>query len=365
MKQMKKEVMELLNIVSPSGKEQKVVNYLKPRLEQLCDKVWLDSYGNLLAEKVVGNGEGATIILSAHMDSVNRYEKGRKVVELNGTISSTKGILGADDKAGLAIILAVLRNIELTSFQGKIKVAFSREEEIGCVGSNKIDEGWIKESNLAIVVDRRGNSDVVVGTFGQAFCSNEVGRFFENCSAILDMDWKAVEGGISDAVTFSGLGVNSVNLSAGYRNEHTDKEYLVLEDMRKTVNLILQALALVNNFVHTFGEVPTINDWVDGYKYDYYGDWYDGFGNDFDMELVDIRDTFGTVVASIVDGHVCINQKYGNSVDEVFISPETFEKIAQAYYMKYTRTSKVIFSTDVRTAYSIDDVLEEKHRVKA
>lgn len=355
MKQMKKQIIDLLKIQAPSGQEHKVVKYVKPILNKLCDKVWLDSYGNLLAEKTVGSGQGATVILSAHMDSVHHLEKGRKVIEENGIFRSTKGVLGADDRAGIAIILAVLRNVEKTGFEGKIKVAFSREEEIGCIGASKMDKEWIKQSDLAIVVDRRGNNDIVVGNFGGAFCSTEVGKFFEDCSGLLDMDWKACEGGISDACVFSELGVHSVNLSAGYRNEHTDKEYLVFDDMKKTVNLILQALALVNDFVRTFGEVPESNAWVQGYSYNrYYGGWgYDDYDN---ADLWEGHDTYGTVYAQIIEGNVCITQKYGKAIDEIYITKETFEKIVNAYYAHEYADVESVTSIDKE---EIDELIDK------
>lgn len=332
MKKMKKQLIELLKIQAPSGQEHKVVNYLKPQLKKLTDACWVDHYGNLLAEKKVGSGEGATIILSAHMDSVNRLEKGRQILEDDGVFASSKGVLGADDRAGIAIIMSVLRNVEKTGFEGTIKVAFSREEEIGCIGSGKIDKNWYKGSDLAIVVDRRGNRDIVTGCYSP-FCSNEVGYFLEDCSALLNMDWKATEGGISDATTFSDNGVNSVNLSAGYYNEHTDKEYVVFDYMVDTTNLILQALALVNQFAPTFGQVPTSNDWVFGYSYGSYSgyggyNWYD----EDEVLLPSTKDTFGKVDAEIIDGNVCITQKSGKNSDEIFITAETFRKIADAFY---------------------------------
>lgn len=329
MKEMKKQLIDLLNIQAPSGQEQKVVKYARPILESTCDKVWLDSYENLLAEKIVGSGKGATIILSAHMDSVSGLDKNRKVVERNGVFHSTKGILGADDRAGIAIILSVIRNIEKTGFEGKIKVAFSREEEIGCVGSSKIDKEWIKGSDLAIVVDRRGNKDIVVGNYSQAFCSTEVGKFLEECSAMQDMDWKACEGGISDACTFADQGVHSVNLSAGYENEHTSKEFVVFKDMQKTVNLILQAMALVNDFAGNFGEVTATNQWIQGYD-DYA--WGEGwFDIPEDEELFRGKETYGKVTADLIDGNICITQKTGKNLDEIYITRQTFESIIQSY----------------------------------
>src|SRR5690606_8667351 len=129
----------------------------------------------------------------------------------------------------------------------------SREEEIGCVGAGKIRPDWYVDVDLAIVVDRRGSRDIVVGC-GIAFCSDEVGYFMEDASRMADMDYKATEGGISDAMVFAENGINSINVSAGYYNEHTENEYVVISEMKDTVKLILQVIAIVNQFYKTFGE---------------------------------------------------------------------------------------------------------------
>lgn len=262
MKNMKKQLIELLNIHGVSGKEMEVRNYLRPVLSDLMDMVVVDSYGNLLGEKVIGTGIGSTILLSAHMDTVKGVLADRELVIKSGIIKSSKGALGADDRAGIAIILSVLRNInKISTFNGVIKVAFSREEEIGCVGSEKIDSNWYKDVDLAIVVDRCGNRDIVVGC-GMAFCSDSVGYFMEDVSKIVEMNWKCVEGGVSDAMTFATKGVNSINLSAGYSHEHTDREFVSISDMKDTIRLIMQVFAVVNNFSSGFGDVKHENHWV-------------------------------------------------------------------------------------------------------
>jgi putative aminopeptidase FrvX len=262
MKKMRKQLIDLLNVHGVSGQEASVRGYLKPILEKLVDEVHVDSYGNLLGDKVCGNGKGATVLLSAHMDTVKGVLKDRKLIEKNGVISSSEGALGADDRAGIAIILTVLENLETLGFNGKIKVSFSREEEIGCVGVGKINPKWYAGTDLAIVVDRRGSRDIVVGC-GGAFCSDSVGTFLENVGKLADMsDWRCVEGGISDALTFSEKGINSVNLSAGYNNEHTKDEYVVLAHMKDTAKFILQTIAVINDICHTFEPVGYENSWV-------------------------------------------------------------------------------------------------------
>lgn len=324
MKKMKKQLINLLNIHATSGNEAPVRKYLKPILTNLMDVVKVDSYGNLLAEKKCGNGNGATVLLSAHMDTVKGVLADRKlIITEDGIIMSNKGALGADDRAGIAIILTVLRNLNKLNFNGTIKVAFSREEEIGCVGASKIDPNWYKDVDLAIVVDRRGNRDIVVGCCGMAFCSDSVGYFMEDVAKLVDMpDWKCVEGGISDAIVFAEHGINSINLSAGYMNEHTANEYVSLKDMRDTVRLILQTIAVINRFYKTFGLVPNENKWVKSW---YYKGYYNYYEDSFEGEYVWVEeaDLNGDVYIYDVGADIVIQQ--GNH--EIILSRETMKSL--------------------------------------
>ena len=303
MTKMKKDFLELLNIYAVSGKEKPVRKYLQKKLEGVVDTMKVDDYGNLLAEKSYGDGDGAVVLLSAHMDTVRGVLKNRNIIQNNDIIMADVGALGADDRAGIAIILDVLDRTPRTGFNGVIKIAFSREEEIGCIGAGKIKEEWYEDVDLAIVVDRRGNRDIVTGCF-DAFCSDSVGYFMEDVSKMADMNWQCVEGGISDALVFSSVGVNSINISAGYYNEHTDREYASLTDMKDSVKLIIQTLAVINTFRFSFGDVPHKNEWVNegrfnsyssGYEtYNYYDHYYeDSFENDVWAEEKDINgDTY-------------------------------------------------------------------------
>lgn len=354
-KKMIEQVKTLMTMVTPSNNEKEVRQYLKTVLADKYgkDNVWVDSYGNLFAETVVGSGKGSTVTLSAHMDSVNNYGKVHTLIDKDGIISAKDGICGADDKAGIAIVLEVLRNIP-ESFDGKVKVAFFVEEEIGCVGSSRASANeskeWIADSDLAIVVDRRGNRDVVVGNFSQAFCSTPVGHFFEEASAMQDMDWKCVEGGISDTATFAELNVNAVNLSAGYRNEHSKNEWVSVHDMYDTVRLIVQALAIVNHHVDTFGDVTEENKWItgwDSYSYGYGSKWskYDDYSYTtsnkkyYEEELAYSKSAYGAIEMSDLGGMISITQGRGKDQQEILLSPEDLEDLIVQYYdSKYKST---------------------------
>lgn len=327
MKNMKRQLIELLNIHGISGNEKPVREYLHPVLQNLVDTVTVDDYGNLLGEKKCGSGIGATILLSAHMDTVKGVLIDKELVENDGIIMSNKGALGADDRAGIAIILSVLRNLGKAKFDGTLKISFSCDEEIGCVGADKIDPKWYEGTDLAIIVDRRGNRDIVVGC-GMAFCSDSIGFFMEDASKMIDMDWKCVEGGISDAVTFSGNGINSVNLSAGYMNEHTDREFVVIEDMRDTTRLILQSLAIVNQFCSTFEKIGHENHWVKSWKVkdeEKYGKAYYSYYKELfeDTVWAEEHDQNGDVFIYDVGNEIAIQQ----GDNEILLSRESLRNL--------------------------------------
>lgn len=150
---------------SPSTlKQYDLLNLLKEELEKLGVKATLDQYGRLYA-KVEGNKAYSNIGLCAHVDTalecsdkdvkpqvIKNYDlkdiplgnsglslssnEFAKLKELKGkTLITTDGttLLGADDKAGVAIIMEVLENylkIEPSKRRG-LSILFTPDEEIG------------------------------------------------------------------------------------------------------------------------------------------------------------------------------------------------------------------------------------------
>lgn len=276
MKIMRNQLIELLNIHAISGNEAPVRSYIKREVEPLVDIMETDWYGNLLLTKRYGSGKGATILLSAHMDTVDEVLADRRLIEIGNFIASSEGALGADDRAGIAIILAVLRTLEENAaFQGIIKIAFTREEEVGGFGARHIDRAFYADCDLAIVVDRRGTRDIVVGGV-EAYCSNEVGDFMMKMGkAVGQPDWMCVKGGFSDTHTFSQQGIQAVNLSAGYFNEHQPTEMVSIQAMYETAKLILHTLPNVEHACGTFGAVPKNNRWVTDWYNQKYSKFFD------------------------------------------------------------------------------------------
>ena len=94
----------------------------------------------------------------------------------------------------------------------------------------------MQQADFAITFDRRGNSDIVVGAYGVRFSNQAMVDWLDKFSIQKGYNFTCVEGGISDAYTIANdMGINSVNLSVGYYNEHTDNEYLVLDELENTI----------------------------------------------------------------------------------------------------------------------------------
>ena len=124
-----KTLMELIQIDSPSGEEDAMDAEVSSRLESMGLKVSHDSYNNVVARL---SGEGAPIMLSAHLDTV---EPGRGIKPLvDGGVLRSDGstILGGDCKAGVAIVLEGLAAaMESNGGNRAIEVVFTRHEEGG------------------------------------------------------------------------------------------------------------------------------------------------------------------------------------------------------------------------------------------
>lgn len=155
------EFLELVAIDSPSGDEEVIAAELERRLNAIGVEASQDAHGNVLGRL---EGEGEAILLSAHMDTVEPGRgirptwDGEDIIRSDGTT-----ILGADNKAGCAVILEVIRStIEDGARHRPIEVAISRGEEIGLVGAHNMDYSRIS-AKVAVVIDSGGPPSSIQG----------------------------------------------------------------------------------------------------------------------------------------------------------------------------------------------------------
>lgn len=142
------------------------------------------------------------------------------------------------------MLLGLAHLLPNSSFDGTIHYIFTVEEEIGLCGARAVVPELIQEANMAFVIDRGGKHDIVVGSqWGGRFCSDEFGKRVERIArSTQSRRWACTLGGFSDTRIWSSHGIESVNLSAVYMNEHTEDETL---DVRANLNTLSVVYKLV------------------------------------------------------------------------------------------------------------------------
>jgi len=237
-------VEELLQIPGVSGEESIIRNHVIKKLVPLTDEISVDDYGNILAEVTIGAnrvGPVFTILLNSHLDVVEEIETDREILKHGNVWTSSYGILGADDRAGIGVVLNTLKQLQTMQLQSpvKVKIAFTVKEEVGLCGAKAVSQDFLEGVQAAIVVDRRGNGDIVTGTRGTVFCDELFGSMIALIGNLgEEKRWEPTMGGRSDTLIWAQQGIQSVNLSVGYQNEHTSREELNIDDAFATANLL-------------------------------------------------------------------------------------------------------------------------------
>lgn len=154
--QLKDEFLELVEIDSPSWGEQEMAERLQKKLAALGMEVGQDGSGNIYGY-LPGELKRPSILLSAHMDTVEPSQGKQAVIEPDGTIRSAgEAVLGADCVAGL---VEILQGIRLVNHSGRshrpVEVLFSVAEETYCEGLERFDFSQIK-SRESYVLDLTG-----------------------------------------------------------------------------------------------------------------------------------------------------------------------------------------------------------------
>lgn len=156
--------LELAAIPSPSGEEQVVADRVSAYLRDLALNPETDDAGNVLARIDATHANGGTpLFMCAHMDTVPVSGPIEPVVE-NGVVRNRADtILGADDKAAVAVLLQAARTLLSESRpHAGIELLFTVREETGLEGAKAFDETRLK-SRTGYVYDYSGQvGDVVV-----------------------------------------------------------------------------------------------------------------------------------------------------------------------------------------------------------
>lgn len=164
-----------------------------------------------------------------HSDKVQLTRKhvsvrdGVAFIDENNLLNDDVACLGADDGAGLAVMLNLMANGVVGGY------CFTTGEEVGGVGAEAVlkhAEPFLKQYKFAVEIDRRGTKDMV---YEQSVGECASKAFAQWLVDELDMGHElSNRGSYTDVATFAEVIPENVNIASGYINAHSADEQVLL-----------------------------------------------------------------------------------------------------------------------------------------
>ena len=243
----------------------KICRMTQPQLKRyLTDVLRSAGYDPIVEDGFVYAKGSLPVLLTAHMDTVHEqdmrdfYEDVRE--DGKHVLSSPQGI-GGDDRCGIYMIYKIITKTEM-----RPSILFCEDEEIGGIGSDKFCRSKysmeLDDMKFLIELDRTNGNDAVFYN-----CDNTEFTDF----IITETGYKEAWGSFSDISNLSPeCGVASVNLSCGYYGAHTLGEYVVMEEMENTIEVVKHLLNKAQtDEVKQFEYIEAYDDWGWNYGYGY------------------------------------------------------------------------------------------------
>ena len=230
-------------------------------LSQKALKKTLSAYLKSKYDKVVETPDyiyaigNIPIALVAHMDTVFKNPAREVFYDRQQNVIWSPDGLGADDRAGVFAIIQIIK-------KGlRPHIIFTTDEESGAWGATALgkEDCPFEDLRYVIELDRRGINDCVFydceniefTTYVESFGFVEaIGSFSDIC--MICEDW----------------GVAGVNLSIGYRDEHSVSEVLFVGHMLNTIDKVVTMLTIPVDKIPQFKYIPATysTNW-------WYGQW--------------------------------------------------------------------------------------------
>jgi hypothetical protein len=168
-------------------------------------------------------------MFTSHLDTASREKSDIVLIEKekNGQtfiMSDGTTILGADDKAGVSVMLYMMEhNVPGVYY-------FFLGEERGCIGSGKVSDAletidYLKNIKKCVSFDRRNYYSVITEQMGGVCCSNEFAeslcKELNKSGLKLNLDPTGI---LTDSASFMYQIPECTNVSVGYFNEHMNDE---------------------------------------------------------------------------------------------------------------------------------------------
>lgn len=171
------EFLELVKTDSETKNEAAISKLLKKKFEDLGVEVYEDDTkeqtghgaGNLICTLKGTKDDAAPIYFTSHMDTVVPGNGVNPSIKDGYVVTDGTTILGADDKAGLAVMLEAVRTLKEEDIpHGDIQFIITVGEESGLVGAKALDSKLVK-AEYGFALDSDGPvGDIVVAAPTQA-----------------------------------------------------------------------------------------------------------------------------------------------------------------------------------------------------
>jgi len=240
----------LAEINTSDGKEYRILPYLIQVLSNAGFEVSCDENNNIIGRRGYKHGKKLPI-LCAHSDTVNSNSNIRIPLVYNAAqkyihTKNSSQVLGGDDKSGIAIILRLAEMARSKNL--KFIAAFTNGEETGR-GARDLNKTIYDMGKYAIVIDRRNDADVVTKIGASKLCSDAFSNWVVK-QAPKVIKAQKISSCHSDASPMS-QHLNAVNISCGYYDPHSSKEYVSVVEMYQTM---LWVENMLNNPFHEISE---------------------------------------------------------------------------------------------------------------
>ena len=197
----------------------------------------VDGAGNLHIDNRIA---GSKTLFIAHVDTVHKETGANKIRKTAGMWYADGAPLGADDGAGVAILMHMM-HADIKGYY-----IFSQGEECGGIGAKFLEKSHadlLKQFDRAIAFDRRG-TDNIISHQGWGRCASDA-----FCQALADelnlhdenLMYSPDDTGVyTDTAEFTDIIPECTNISVGYDHEHSQQECLNIHHYELLSQAVLQ-----------------------------------------------------------------------------------------------------------------------------
>jgi hypothetical protein len=174
------------------------------------------------------------VLLVAHADTASDDMNPKQLMVEGNKITNKNGLLGADDRAGCAIVYLLAKSGH--------SILIVDGEESGCVGSiavakNSTMSKIVNNHQFVVEFDRLGSTDFKCYSVG----TDEFREYVSEVTGYSEPNRESY----TDIVVLC-QDICGVNLSVGYYDEHSNEEYLIISEWSNTLNVARKWLSMSN-----------------------------------------------------------------------------------------------------------------------